>query len=192
MSKGKTLDLKGLRFGKLLVLEQVDSIIISGRKRTAWKCICDCGIEKVIASNYLMKGSSRSCGCGEYIRKSKDTIECLYTYAKDTAKRTKSGKIKNPKEFSLTLEEFKGLVLLDCHYCGRPPSNQYRQVLKGGDRFLTYSGIDRMDSTQGYIPGNCVPCCFICNTMKNNLSYSDFVEHISLLYKRLCLPKPIS
>ncbi len=53
------IDLKGKRFGRLLVLYQGDRI---GGK-IGWICQCDCGNKKLIAGGNLTKGLSRSCGC---------------------------------------------------------------------------------------------------------------------------------
>lgn len=33
-------------------------------------------------------------------------------------------------------------------------------------RRYTYNGVDRLDSSMGYTPDNCVPCCWECNNMK--------------------------
>lgn len=56
--------LQGQRFGKLLVLEQVESIIEnSGMVRTAWKCKCDCGNIITVKTINLKSGDTRSCGC---------------------------------------------------------------------------------------------------------------------------------
>lgn len=52
-------DLTGLRFGKLLVIEQ------AGRKNGGilWSCKCDCGNPKDVQATYLTQGKTRSCGC---------------------------------------------------------------------------------------------------------------------------------
>ena len=56
--------LKGKRFGHLLVLEQVDSIKEnSGLVRTAWKCKCDCGNIVIVKTINLKSGDTCSCGC---------------------------------------------------------------------------------------------------------------------------------
>jgi hypothetical protein len=52
-------DLKGQRFGKLLVLERVDKKY----DRTYWKCQCDCGNQVEVSTHNLTSGGSRSCGC---------------------------------------------------------------------------------------------------------------------------------
>lgn len=54
----------GERYGHLLVIEQAPNIITpNGRSHVAWKCLCDCGNEKIIRSDLLQNGSTKSCGC---------------------------------------------------------------------------------------------------------------------------------
>lgn len=56
--------LEGQRFGKLIVLEQVNSILEpSGILRTAWKCHCDCGNDVIVKTINLKSGDTTSCGC---------------------------------------------------------------------------------------------------------------------------------
>lgn len=49
----------GLRFGRLVVQEK------AGRKGkdVAYRCLCDCGAEKLVVGSSLMNGDTRSCGC---------------------------------------------------------------------------------------------------------------------------------
>lgn len=61
-------DLKGLKFGLLLVLDRAES----QSKKTAWNVRCDCGTTKVIRGDYILNGKARSCGCAsEKFRKAK-------------------------------------------------------------------------------------------------------------------------
>ena len=56
--------LEGKKFGKLTVLEQVESIREdSGMLRTAWKCQCDCGNIVIVKTLNLNSGDTTSCGC---------------------------------------------------------------------------------------------------------------------------------
>jgi len=55
----KAIDLTGMRFGSLTVLNFVESL--AGSRR--WLCKCDCGNEKVIRGNALRTGNTKSCGC---------------------------------------------------------------------------------------------------------------------------------
>jgi len=61
--------------------------------------------------------------------------------------------------FELTLQEFKEMIEQDCHYCQDPGY-----------------GIDRVDSGMGYIIGNVVSCCTMCNRMKLNYEIDEFIE----------------
>ncbi len=54
-------DLTGKRFGRLVVLCREEST--SSRSCAMWKCLCDCGNVKIVASNDLTRGHTQSCGC---------------------------------------------------------------------------------------------------------------------------------
>lgn len=54
---------------------------------------------------------------------------------------------------TLTLSEFKGLLIQSCHYCGSAlPRQGY--------------GVDRVDNSKGYTMDNVVACCTLCNWTK--------------------------
>jgi hypothetical protein len=55
----KLIDISGQRFGKLLVIDQIDE---TGPKR--WNCICDCGKEIKVPGTAIRAGKYQSCGCG--------------------------------------------------------------------------------------------------------------------------------
>ena len=56
---GKIKDIKGQRFGKLIVLK------FEGTKNhhAMWSCLCDCGNYTIVSSNCLCRGETKSCGC---------------------------------------------------------------------------------------------------------------------------------
>ena len=57
-------DLTGMRFGKLVVLEQAEDYIQpSGRRKAQWLCQCDCGEKPIIRGDALTSGKTQSCGC---------------------------------------------------------------------------------------------------------------------------------
>ena len=56
----KIEDLKGKRFGKLLVIERDYG---KSLKRPFWKCQCECGNFTIVSSAHLKKGDTKSCGC---------------------------------------------------------------------------------------------------------------------------------
>lgn len=53
-------DLTGQRFGRLVVISQNG---VDKRFGSLWLCRCDCGNEKVTKSTYLIRGTTKSCGC---------------------------------------------------------------------------------------------------------------------------------
>lgn len=55
----KKVDLAGRRYGHLTVLGPAENI----GKRTAWRCLCDCGQETVVKTHHLQCGHTKSCGC---------------------------------------------------------------------------------------------------------------------------------
>lgn len=61
---GKIIDITGQKFGKLTVIENVGKI--DGR-RYHWRCICDCGNEKILEGSVLRSGNTKSCGCNRSI-----------------------------------------------------------------------------------------------------------------------------
>ena len=78
-------------------------------------------------------------------------------------------------DFTITKGDFMDMVILPCHYCGIVQT-------KG------FNGVDRLDSSEGYVLDNVVSCCEMCNMMKTCLSPTVFVNratHISVYNKRI-------
>lgn len=55
---GRLVNITGQRFGRLVVLERSHSL-----GSVSWKCQCDCGNVRVVDSQNLRRGASKSCGC---------------------------------------------------------------------------------------------------------------------------------
>lgn len=56
-------NLVGLKFNKLLVL---DSVHRCNSNYIHWKCLCECGNEKIVCGNQLTQNKYKSCGCSRY------------------------------------------------------------------------------------------------------------------------------
>ncbi len=82
--------------------------------------------------------------------------------------------------FGLSLEDFRELVTKDCFYCSSPPLF----IVQTAHSRLAYNGVDRMDSSIGYTPGNCVTCCKPCNWMKKDMSVSEFERRASEIHSK--------
>lgn len=55
-------DLAGRRFGRLVAIER-SRVEHGGKKRFAWRCVCDCGESVVVFAQNLRTGNTTSCGC---------------------------------------------------------------------------------------------------------------------------------
>lgn len=87
-----------------------------------------------------------------------------YSYTKNTA-RTRG------LDFGFTKEDFFKVINDNCFYCG--------------DFFRSSgAGLDRVDNSKGYVPGNVVPCCKDCNQMKADLSQDHFFVHLVKIYAK--------
>ncbi len=56
----KTLDLIGKQFGRLTVIEYART---NKSNNSMWKCKCSCGNIKIVNSQKLRAGTTKSCGC---------------------------------------------------------------------------------------------------------------------------------
>lgn len=81
--------------------------------------------------------------------------------------------------FELTRDEFKSIIVLSCHYCGSEAKERVFKNLAGS---FSRNGIDRVDSSQGYVLSNCVPCCRRCNEMKKDTKKHEFLAQVKAIY----------
>lgn len=57
---GVPKDIAGKKFGMLIAVERVDSTLDG---RSLWRCVCQCGGEKIVLYWSLRSGNTKSCGC---------------------------------------------------------------------------------------------------------------------------------
>ncbi len=198
------LDLKGQRFGRLVVLEE-DELDKWGHTR--WKCICDCGTETIVNGSHLRKDGTKSCGKGschpcykdgfsntkeyskryreehkEYIKKQsrqlylKDEPKHVFSKLKARAKHRNISFVWEKEEFCDWYAKQPRL----CHYCGTV-IGRFSGV---GHNVPNGISTDRKDNDKGYSKNNCVLCCRKCNGVKNNVfTYQEMKEVIGPLLK---------
>lgn len=169
-------DLQGQKFNKLTALKFTK---IDSNHNKIWLFSCECGIQKEIVGSRVKCGQVKSCGCShkenaivqskkrmrDPLEKAKD--ELFTDYKRDAKKR---GLL-----FVLNKEHFQFLISNKCHYCDASPLS---------DRYgLKFNGIDRKNSAEGYTQENCLTSCSICNRMKSNMVYEQFLDHISNIYR---------
>ena len=80
-------------------------------------------------------------------------------YERDAHKRNKS--------FDIGIDYFNAIIQDNCAYCGCKPATIHK-CDQYAVKELTYNGIDRIDSTDGYTESNTIACCKACNSAKSN------------------------
>ena len=171
----------GKKYGRLKVIGEAKSVKSGNSQASRWLCKCDCGEEKIIRQDALSRGGTISCGCytKDRVTKPKGVASfnlLLSNYKKSAKKRNIS--------WELSDEDVKKIISENCNYCGAEPKeyNRSSQKNKTNGNILA-NGIDRVDNEKGYVKENCVPCCSYCNSIKNNKTKKDFLEHIEKIYK---------
>ena len=143
-------------------------------KRTYFKCKCKrCGKITIVRADRFSRNSTYlpvSCShC--VIDRQKEIAEKKYKIKDTKNYRLKINSIKsNAKsrnlKCNLTDVEIKKILDENCYYCGCKKA----------------FGIDRIDSKKDYNKENCVPCCKVCNIMKNKFSIDLFLNKVNLIY----------
>jgi len=174
---GGFIDLTGRVFGRLVVQKQAPH---SAGGRIRWVCECNCGNQSVVSAENLATGRTKSCGCDQGVRRGKRVPAYKYVWFnyKGSAKRRNLS-------FDLTLERFAQLIAQRCDYCGREPSQAMSpsQMRHPSYETFRYNGLDRIDSTKGYVESNVVPCCKTCNELKSNKSREEFLAAVEAIHK---------
>jgi hypothetical protein len=177
-------DLTGKKFGRLTVV-RVARRGGSGRG-IIWFCQCDCGNTSEVPGIGLRgPHGTRSCGClnSERFARMARSRRAKDPWATE-AHHYHFGATKRNLSWGLSTVDFRSMVLAPCHYCGAPP-NQLCGAAELKETGVLRQGIDRVDSTKGYTPGNCVPCCWTCNCAKGKLTYQEFIETTRSRYEHM-------
>lgn len=186
--KKNVKDISGHVFGKLTAIEYA----YTKNENAYWKCMCACGNEHIACGSSLRRrrNPTKSCGCSLKNRvckpKKEKTQEMIDEQYLKAMRHHINSRIKaSNKEVTLTDEDLLSITKADCYYCGSKPSNIIRLKRKWGNIDIIYQGIDRIDSSKGYIPDNVRPCCKHCNFAKSTLTETQFFEHIERIYKHM-------
>jgi len=187
------VDRTGQRHGKLVVVRRIGSRPRQGNRagtskpRSAvveWLCICDCGNETTATADVLRGGYATSCGCSNREPRPnyrlKNPLPPGRAARNRVLKQYRGAARHRGLAWELAGEEFDELTSKDCTYCGCPPSTVQRGDGRNSGEFV-YNGIDRVDNALGYVIGNVVPCCPVCNHAKKDMSHGEFMAWVTRL-----------
>ena len=155
----KLIDRIGLKFDRLTIIEELESIKYKTKTERRFKCKCNCGNTTIVCYGNLVNGSIKSCGC-----LSKELL----------ISRNKIIKVKHSECNTPTYISHKSMLAR----CDNPNNPDYKNYGGRGinydESFKTYIGfrkyliesgiglrpsleysLDRYpDNDKGYIPGN--------------------------------------
>ena len=60
MANHNFIDRAGQRYGRLVVVEQIEN---DKHGKSRWRCRCDCGRDCIVVGSHLSRGNTHSCGC---------------------------------------------------------------------------------------------------------------------------------
>lgn len=165
------------------------------RKRPAWLCRCDCGNQKVVKSEELKNGDTKSCGCLNkelnVVRGRKMGSSNVQFQPSETSARRIW--LKRYNDGSISFDDFYRLSQMDCYYCGAKPDfitnaamedKKSSQFARDNGNFI-YNGLDRIDSSLPHTLNNVVPCCKWCNYAKRERTTAEFDAWTEQLYQTL-------
>jgi hypothetical protein len=158
----------GDRFGKLVVVQLHERH--TATVRTKWLLQCDCGRQVVIRYADLRHGRRVSCGCRKLSVAAGGRKQYEPGISQHSRKTVYANFINGAKKRNLDCvlpySDWEHLLLMPCGYCGGEAT-----------------GVDRIDSSIGYVPSNVTAACERCNKMKGSQSAMDWYAQIERVLK---------
>lgn len=145
--------LEGKRFGRWLVVEYVGR----GTGGSHYRCVCDCGTERIVFRGNLLRGKTVSCGCAKAKNISKARTVHGHARKGDKASPTYSSwssmltRCTNPNCKAYPNYGGRGIQV-----CDRWKNSFENFLADMGEKPNKGMSIERLDPDGHYEPGNCV------------------------------------
>lgn len=187
---GNSKDIAGIRFGRLIAIKRSDN----KDGHTRWLCGCDCGNQITARTDYLLNGSTKSCGClASECTPPNQTVHGMSRsklYKVWMAMRQRCG---NPRDKNYHRYGGRGIVVCD------EWQNSFEAFRDWALNHGYISGkvdLDRIDNDKGYSPDNCRFVSHqinLCNTHRKvhsiingeDITLSDAAKKYGISYRLL-------
>lgn len=163
-----TRNLKGLKFGRLYV---VDEYKRDKNKGIMWLCKCDCGKETIVRSYCLLSENTKSCGClrneeskkrSTIHNKSNSRIYYIWCGMKSRCYNKRNKAFKNYGGRGINICDYWKSSFLN--FANWSENNGYNEKLT----------IERIDVNGNYEPNNCKWCTY--KEQNNNRRNNHLIE----------------
>ena len=194
----RLIDETGKTYGRWTVIAKDQTAQSGSSLHIKWMCVCDakrggCGKIFSVHGNLLRGGRTHGCAKCNNVPPQTPKLENGLSAKRSLFAAYKQNAKKQGRVFDLGFEAFVSICSQPCFYCGATPSqvfspktNRHGHVYTSNGSF-THNGIDRIDSTKGYVTSNCRPCCWTCNVAKRTMTESEFYQWVSRLYSNMIL-----
>ena len=177
LNNKKCKNLTGHRFSNLVAIE----IDPQKTSRIHWKCLCDCGNYKSVATKHLTGNVIKSCGCRHFLKGKESNSwkgheEISGKYWSNIINGAKSRNF----DFSITIEDAWKRLLEQNRKCALSgvelKFNSFVNKCKDGN-----ASLDRIDNTKGYALDNIQWVDKNINRIKMDMSEDEFVKWCKLV-----------
>lgn len=193
---GKFKDLSGLRFGRLVVLNDYMKKPRNPRgDRIYWHCRCDCGNECYEATDQLTRGRAKSCGCLKH-----EIYPQHITHNMTGSRLYSVWNSMKQRCFCITAQSYKNYGARGITVCNEWLDFErfYNWAINNGYDENAERGlytIERIDVNGNYEPGNCKwvtakeqvrnrRCTFKCIVNGEEKPLGEWCEIFNAPYKR--------
>ena len=182
----KKHDLKNLKFGKLLVLNEVEKSL---RGHSRWNCKCDCGNICIRTGTSLERSKMSNCGCFRLHGKNSPlwggSGDISASWFHNVISRAASGRKSRSgitKQLEITVEDIWNLFLQQNKKCALTGLELTFPVKNTAiENKKSTASLDRIDSSKGYVIDNVQWVHKSINLMKNIYSQEYFIDMCKLV-----------
>ena len=147
----RLMNLSGQKFGRWTAKFRAPDAACG---RSAWECVCDCGVSRAVIANNLVRGLSVSCGCAQ-----RQSVSALKTHGESRTKgseyvvwKNMFTRCNNPQ--ARGYENYGGRGIKVCAEWTGPQG--YAHFLADlGRRPTPRHTLEREDNDKGYSKDNC-------------------------------------
>lgn len=151
---GRFVNLTGRRFGRLTVIERYGH---DKYNKILYRCLCDCGNEKVVLGRSLLNGKCKSCGClNLVVKKEKSKYRGLAQEESRLYHIWKGMRSRCLNQNNNSYDDYGGRGIDVCP--------EWADDASGFETFVSWArshgyssnlSIDRINNNRGYYPDNC-------------------------------------